>query len=107
MTNFYAAEKKLNFADFLISRGESNTYSSAAYKHTLSAVTILVQEITNLEEPAVRSPQLVSKAFKRFNEAKAAEYSKFYIDLMKLAGKPIIPVANVEEAIRRASTSGV
>ena len=101
MTNFYAAEKKLTFADFLISRGEGDTYASAAYKHTLAAVTIIVQELTNLEEPAIRSPQLVAKAFKRFNEPKAAAYSKFYLDLMKLAGKPTIPANNVEEAIRK------
>jgi len=102
MTNFYGAEKKLNFADFLISRGEGDNYASAAYKHTLAATTILIKELADLSDVDMMSPQIIAKTFKKFNEPKAAEFSKFYIALLKLAGKPQIPKADVEDAIHKA-----
>ena len=102
MTDFYEAEKKLNFADFLISRGDVESYSSAAFKHVLAAATILVRELTDLDDNASKSPQLVAKTLKRFNEPKAAEFSKFYINLLKLSSRPEIPAAEVEQAIREA-----
>ena len=98
----YEAEKKLNFADFLISRGESENYSKAAFKHVLSAATMLIQELTDLDDNSANSPQLVAKTMKKFNEPKAADFSKFYIELLKMAGKVQIPVADVEQAIRKA-----
>jgi len=98
----YEAEKKLNFADFLISRGESETYASAAFKHILAAAVILIQELTDLDDNAANSPQLVAKTMKRFNEPKAADFSKFYINLLKMSSKPQVPVVEVEQAIRKA-----
>jgi len=98
----YEAEKKLNFADFLISRGESENYAKAAFKHVLTATTMLIQELTDLDDNAANSPQLVAKTMKRFNETKAADFSKFYINLLKLSNKVQIPVTEVEFSIRKA-----
>lgn len=102
MTEFYAAEKKLNFADFLISRSGGESYAHAAFSHTLTAATIILKELTDLDEVSLRSPQMVAKALKKFNEPKAAEFSKFYTNLLKLTGKSQIPLGDVEDAIRQA-----
>jgi hypothetical protein len=103
MSNFYEIDKKLNFADFLISRnGGSDNYASAAFKHVLSAATMLIQELTDLDDTNVKSPQIVNKTMKRFEEPKAAEFSKFYINLLKLASRPELPAVEVEESIRKA-----
>jgi hypothetical protein len=94
-------KQKLNYADFLVSRGDSETYSSAAFKHVMSAATMLLKELTDLDDNSVASPQIVAKTLKRFSETKAANFSKFYIELLKLSAKPKIPVADVEVLIRQ------
>jgi hypothetical protein len=101
MNSIVEADKKLNFADFLVSRGDSETYSSAAFKHVMNAATIVLKILTDLDDNSLNSPQLVAKTLKRFNEPKAADFSKFYIGLLKLTGKPKIPVADVEVLIKQ------
>ncbi|MBT3582374.1 hypothetical protein HN924_03615 [Candidatus Woesearchaeota archaeon] len=101
MSNFYEIEKKLNFADFLISQGDSGSYSSAAFKHVLTASTMLIQELTDLDDSSAKSPQIVAKTLKRFEESKAGEFSKFYINILKLASRPEVPVTEVEHLIRK------
>jgi hypothetical protein len=102
MSSFYEIDKKLNFADYLISQGGSESYSSAAFKHVLAAATMLIQELTDLDDSSAKSPQIVTKTLKRFEETKAGEFSKFYINILKLSARPEVPAAEVEQLIRKA-----
>ncbi len=94
-------EKKLTFADFLLSQGDAKIYASAAFKHVLSAATLLVKELTDLDENSINSPQIIKQTLKRFKDSNADDFAKFYINLLSLSAKPTISVSDIEDLVRR------
>jgi hypothetical protein len=101
MADMREADKKLSFADYLVSRSD-DSFSAAAFKHILAANHIFLHELTDLDDVQMRSPQIVKQTMKRFSEPKAEEFAKFYVELLKLAAKPTIPVADIENLIRQS-----
>ena len=101
MENFEEINKKISFAEFLMGRGSSNEYTLGALKHITIAASLLIREITGINEFDCQSPQLVESTLKKFKEKEISEFGKFYTKLMLKEGKASISVSEVQEDIHK------
>lgn len=101
MTYLHEAEKKLAFADFLVSRSDMENYTKAAFSHAFAASNILIQSLTGLNDIDSNSPQLVKQNLAKFSDSEASDFAKFYAEMLKATSKQTMTVGEVEIAVRR------
>lgn len=92
------AEKKVIFAEFLLSRDDNRTYQMAAVKHLMAAANLVLQHLTPLNEQQVNSSQLVQAALEKFQEREVKDFGKFYLNFWKIVNSPAISSSEVEKA---------
>ena len=69
------AGKRLSYADFLLSRIESNEYAAGAFKHIFSACNIAIKALTNLNQIESESPRLTKQALMKFESEDAKSFA--------------------------------
>jgi hypothetical protein len=85
MTNLEDAEKKLKFAEYLLSRSNNEAYLKGIVQHLLKAANIAASE--HLEVNGSVNPNLVQNSLVQSDQPEVLEFSKVYIDLWKLPTK--------------------
>ncbi len=99
--NIEEAHKKLAFADYLLSREESQEYTRATLSHILKAANIGILSLTNLDNNSAGSPQIISEALAKFDSPEINTFSVFYLDLLKMNASNQISKNQVRDALEK------
>src|SRR3989344_8518556 len=100
MSRLEEAEQKLKFADYLISRENTNEFLSGAMKHIFEAANLTVAEKLAFDNKSSISPILVRKKLAEGSEQEQ-EFSFYFLELWKLAVKPQLEKQEVANAYKR------
>jgi len=74
------AKKKIQFAEYLLSREDSTDFSRGATKHLLDASKLAIREMLQFDNDEMNEKALVINSFQKTNN----EYSDFYKFYYKL-----------------------
>ncbi len=78
MSRIDDAEKKLEYADFLL-RSPGGEFVTGAKKHIFNAASLIVLDLTQIEEKMAGSPRFVQQTLSKFEEPEAREFASFYL----------------------------
>ena len=79
------AEKKLEYAEYLLRRGSDGAFASGAIKHVIASASLAVQSFSDLDENKANSPRLIQQFLDKFEDEEVKDFSKFYLNMWKLA----------------------
>jgi hypothetical protein len=96
------ANKKLAYADFLLSKSEASEYAVGAFRHVYLACNIAVRALTNLNQIESESPNLTKQALLKFGSLEAKGFAKFYEELLGMKDRNDFRKSEVEARLRKA-----
>ena len=96
------ASKRLSYADFLLSRSESNEYASGAFMHIYSACNIAIRALTNLNQIESESPRLTRDSLMKFESEESKKFAKFYEEVLGLKERSEFKRPEIEDKLRKA-----
>ncbi len=99
--NIIEAEKKLDYADYLLKSTFSDSMASGAIKHTLAAANLAVIELAKMDESLIASPRAVQQTLEKFEESEYRNFASTYMRIWQTSKNQEVSAHVAKDLVRK------